>query len=259
MRAASIQSRTTNQHSLISPTRCGIKGVCLMTLWVLFLCITSNAEEFYWSTYDLKVKRQDQQELYELLDQTFSSANLPVGVTLTEVLFTNEDVTHVLVFSSTNLTALSSLYTNDNSEQKNQFLLALSKLVEVKASVTGKRMLTSNTKIHEVTVKRENDLFADWQLAVSEPQQFIDAFKNVIDKTEDLRNENQNIAGLGSIIVGNPKVTHYVNHTFRSYEDMIKTMESYEANKDHRDFIKTVQPLREIISKRVARIVKQWK
>ena len=177
----------------------GIKGVCLTTLCVLFLSITTNAEEFYWSTYDLKVKRQDQQELYGLLDQTFSSANLPVGVTLTEVLFTNEDVTHVLVFSSTDLTALSSLYTNDNSEQKNQFLLALSKLVEVKASVTGKRMLTSNTKIHEVTVKRENDLFADWQLAVSEPQQFIDDFKKVIDKTEDLRSENQNIAGLGSI------------------------------------------------------------
>ena len=87
MRAASRQFRS------------GIKGVCLTTLCVLFLSITTNAEEFYWSTYDLKVKRQDQQELYELLDQTFSSANLPVGVTLTEVLFTNEDVTHVLVFS----------------------------------------------------------------------------------------------------------------------------------------------------------------
>lgn len=259
MRPANRQSRTTNQHSLIFPNGTGVKGVCLMVFSVFFLCIATNAEEFYWSTYDLKVKRQDQQELYELLDQTFSSANLPVGVTLTEVLFTNEDVTHVLVFSSTNLAALSSLYTNDNLEQKNQFLLSLSKLVEVKARVTGKRILTSNTKIHEVTVKRENDLFADWQLAVSEPQQFMDAFKKIIDKTEDLRRENQNIAGMGSIIFGNPKVTHYVNHTFRSYEDMIKTMESYEANKDHRDFIKTIQPLREIIAKRVSRILKQWK
>ncbi|MDA7657949.1 hypothetical protein N8737_04540, partial [Verrucomicrobia bacterium] len=70
---------------------------------------TVKAEPFHWNAYDLKVPPKNIGPLLELLEGAFSEPDKPFKVTLSETVFSDNDVTHQLTVSSADVNAISAL------------------------------------------------------------------------------------------------------------------------------------------------------
>ena len=218
---------------------------------------TAKSEPFYWNAFDLKVKSQKVTPLLELLDETFTFSDKPFKVTLAEYVFSNDDRTHGLDLSSSNIDALSSVMdTDDIKTERDQFKKKFYDLVEIKSKYSGIRLITTNPPVEGVDKKKQNDYFAIWEMEVTEPKKYATAFTEMLSKTKNLR--KQHTAGLGGYLFGRGKKTHYVLHSFSSYADLVKSLSAYEENTDFQQFMKLAKPLYTGVDNAVFKIVKQW-
>ena len=99
-----------------------LRNTLLFSMAVFCFSHTAKSEPFYWNAFDLKVKSQNVTPLLELLDETFTFSDKPFKVTLAEYVFSNDDRTHGLDLSSSNIDALSSVMDSDDIKtERDQF------------------------------------------------------------------------------------------------------------------------------------------
>ena len=79
----------------------------------------------------------------------------------------------------------------------------------------------------------------------------------MVNKTKKLRSGHH--FSFGTTLFGiEPGVSHYVLHTFESYQEMMETMEKYNENKDFQEFAKTISPIRTMVYNITRNLVKRW-
>ena len=99
-------------------------------------------------------------------------------------------------------------------------------------------------------------IFAMWEMDVSDMEKYGAAWKELVSKTESVRENN--IVGLGMYTFGRGKANAYVIHSFKSHSDMSKTLSAYGENEDFQKYQKEVKPLYTDINNTVYKVIKQW-
>ena len=258
---------TTNPEFIIVPSvntpsykmKIQLKQITSKLVFAIALgCLsqTVKAEPFHWNSFELKVKFSNVKSLVDLLEETFSSADMPFKITLTETVFSDRDSTHGLTVSSSDIDALSSLMSDENKEDKDMFMARLHELVEVKSRFAGVRLGGVNPPTQTAEKKSKGDIFAMWEMDVSDMEKYGAAWKELVSKTESVRENN--IVGLGMYTFGRGKANAYVIHSFKSHSDMSKTLSAYGENEDFQKYQKEVKPLYTDINNTVYKVIKQW-
>ena len=219
---------------------------------------TVKAEPFHWNVFDLKVSPKNVRTLLELLDETFSTPDKPFKVTFNEMIFSDDDVTHGLVISSTDVDAISALMSDEFKEDREQFMEKFYQLAEVKSKYTGVRTFTTNIPERGSDTKNAGSYFGHWELEIkaADAPQFIESFKNVVSATKDLRANH--ILGMGMFQFGKGKSTHYILHSFNSYSDLKKRLEAYSKKEAMAAHFKTIKDIATPAGSQVFKIIKQW-
>ena len=219
---------------------------------------TVKAEPFHWNGFDLKVSPKNVGPLLELLDETFSIPDKPFKVTLSETIFSDNDVTHGLVISSTDVDAISELMSDEFKDGREQFMANLYQLAEVKSKYTGVRTFTTNIPEKGSDTKNAGNYIAMWEMEIraANAPKFIESFQNVIAATKDLRTNH--ILGMGMFQFGRGTATHYILHTFNSYSDLKKGLEAYGKKEALAVHFKNVKDIATPIRNQVGKVIKQW-
>jgi|TARA_B100001079_G_scaffold232987_1_gene213530 hypothetical protein len=219
---------------------------------------TVKAEPFHWNGFDLKVSPKNVGPLLELLNETFSFPDKPFKVTLSETIFSDNDVTHGLTVSSADVDAISALMSDEFKDGREQFMANLYLLAEVKSKYTGVRTFTTNIPEKGSDAKKAGSYFGHWEIEIkaADAPQFIESFKNVVSATKDLRTNH--ILGMGMFQFGRGKSTHYILHSFNSYSDLKKGLEAYSQKEAMAVHFKTIKEIATPVGSQVFKIVKQW-
>ena len=219
---------------------------------------TAKAEPFHWNGFDLKVSPKNVGPLLELLDETFSALDKPFKVTFNEYIFTDKDITHGLIISSTDVDAISALMSDEFKEGREQFMEKFYQLAEVKSKYTGVRTFTTNIPERGSDTKNAGSYFGHWEIEIksADAPRFIESFKNVVSATKDLRTNH--ILGMGMFQFGRGKSTHYILHSFNSYSDLKKGLEAYSQKEATAVHFKTIKDIATPAGSQVFKIIKQW-
>ena len=219
---------------------------------------TIKAEPFHWNAFDLKVSPKNVGALLELLDETFSDPDKPFKITFNEMIFSDDDVTHGLILSSTNVDAISSLMSDEFKDGREQFMVNLHQLAEVKSKYTGVRTFTTNIPEKGSDTKNAGNYFGHWEIEIkaADAPKFIESFKNLVSATEDLRTNH--VLGMGMFQFGKGKSTHYILHSFNSYSDLKKGLEAYSQKEAMADHFKNIKDIVTPAGNRVTKVIKQW-
>jgi hypothetical protein len=86
---------------------------------------TVKAEPFHWNAFDLKLSPKNVGPLLALLDETFVDPDKPFKVTLSETIFSDDDITHSLTVSSADADAISALMSDEFKDGREQFMANL--------------------------------------------------------------------------------------------------------------------------------------
>jgi hypothetical protein len=238
-----------------------LKQVTIKLIFAIALsCLSQTimAEPFHWNAFDLKVAPKNVGTLLELLDKTFSDSDKPFKVTFNEMIFTDDDVTHGLILSSTDVDAISSLMSDEFKDGRKQFMANLYQLAEVKSKYTGVRTFTTNIPEKGSDTKNAGSYFGHWEIEIkaADAPQFIESFKKVASATKDLRTNH--VLGMGMFQFGKGKSTHYILHSFNSYSDLKKGLEKYSQKEAMAAHFKTIKDIATPAGNRVTKVIKQW-
>ena len=219
---------------------------------------TVKAESFHWNAIDLKLSPKNVGPLLALLDETFVDQNKPFKVTLSETIFSDDDITHGLTISSADANTISALMSDEFKDGREQFMANLYELAEVKSKYTGVRTFTTNIPKKGSDAKKAGSYFGHWEIEIkaADVPQFIESFKNMVSATEDLRTNH--ILGMGSFQFGKGKSTHYILHSFNSYSDLKKGLEAYGQKEAMAVHFKTTKEIAIRVGSQVTKIIKQW-
>ncbi|MDA7511019.1 hypothetical protein N8766_01795 [bacterium] len=219
---------------------------------------TVKAEPFHWNAYDLKVPPKNIGPLLELLEGAFSEPDKPFKVTLSETVFSDNDVTHQLTVSSADVNAISALMSDQIKESREKFMSALYQLAEIESSYTGVRAYTSNIPEKGSDAKKSGSYFGHWEIQIrpADAPEFIESFKNVVAATKDLRSNH--ILGMGTFQFGKGTATHYILHSFNSYADLKNGLEAYSQKEAMAVHFKTIKDIATPVGNHVSKIIKQW-
>ncbi|MDA7500340.1 hypothetical protein OAE01_01840 [Akkermansiaceae bacterium] len=219
---------------------------------------TVKAEPFHWNGFDLKLSPKNVGPLLALLDETFADPDKQFKVTLSETIFSDDDVTHNLTVSSADVEAISALMSDEFKDGREQFMANLYQLAEVKSKYTGVRTFTTNIPKKGSDAKKAGSYFGHWEIEIkaADAPQFIESFKNVVSATKDLRTNH--ILGMGMFQFGKGKSTHYILHSFNSYSDLKKGLEAYSQKEAMAVHFKTIKEIATPAGSQVTKIIKQW-
>ena len=238
-----------------------MKNIICKSVFALALgCLSQTAicESFHWNAYELKVLPKNVAPLFELLDETFSIENKPFKVTLNETIFTDRDTTHNLTISSSDVDAISSIMSNEYKEERDSFMSELQELAEIKSKFTGVRSFTTNIPNNGSDTKLANSYIAIWELQIkpADAPKFVESFMKIVPKTKDIRSNH--ILGMGSFQFGRGTSTHYVLHTFESYADLKKSLDSYMEKGAMAKHFSEIKDISNDTGNFVNKVIKQW-
>ena len=228
-------------------------------LAVIAVCLSTGiltGQQVYWSVYELNIDRQNRAAVVDLMDEWVSSEDYSskANVALYQIHFSgaDKDVTHELHFFSEDLSEMNKLYSGDYNPKFDLFLTKLNQLSEGKDAFTGKSLVRVNPK-----ESKDHSFVAVWLLDVQDAAVYASAFEKMVNKTKKLRSGHH--FSFGTTLFGvEPGVSHYVLHTFESYQEMMETMEKYNENKDFQEFAKTISPIRTMVYNITRNLVKRW-
>ena len=238
-----------------------MKYLIASVLFFLSIAFTtiSNAQtqpSFEFFHMELKVNPANESALMSLLEQVADSIPSDIKVTVGEKIFTANDATHELNFSSRDGENLIEIMSSENNSERLSFIHALRNLAEVKQSVRGVRLLHFGGKNVRPDTKKSSTYYGYWKVNSAKPEKTVSMFQVFAKNFAHLRKGNS--VGLGQHIAGADATTHYYLHTFDNYREYVEIMNTYMTSEKFQKHVEVTKNFENSVDNGLVKIIKQW-